>query len=228
MPERACVCRTVLFLLLTIVLTPLKAQWEAGVARATGSSYDWRQRQGMAGLEPAGQAAGYSLSLGRSFDASRIRLSVGPGLRFSRLERSYRTTTADDRTGWSGHTLAGLYLQTRLYFLDLQGNCDCPTFSRRGSDALKKGMFVQLVPQGGLSWHRFVSAAADPERAMHWQLAGGIGWDLPLPGKLVVTPLLQAAGTRLQYPGSGGPERRAGGWEYRLGIQFRLQEPGRP
>ncbi|MEY3050794.1 MAG: hypothetical protein RLY31_579 [Bacteroidota bacterium] len=218
---------TALLMLLTVHLSDLTGQWEAGVAWTLGGSFDWKQREGLAGMRADGPAEGYSLSASRLSTVRRIRLQVGPGIRFTKVARSYRESGMDERTSWSGHSLAGLFLRARLYFLDMEGACDCPTFSRRGSNALKQGLFVELDPQGGLSWHRFVSMESDHERAEHWQIAAGLGWDFPSGSRVQATPLLQAAHTRIRYRKSPGESTGANDWAFRLGIQIRLRQPDR-
>jgi len=80
-----------------------------------------------------------------------------------------------------------LQLNLHLYFLDWRGDCNCPTFSRRGSP-LKKGLFLNVSP--GLAYLYRNLKGTNP--ADDFSLAGnmglGIGYDIGISRQLTLVP----------------------------------------
>ena len=66
------------------------------------------------------------------------RLEMMPALTYS------RATYTNSSTDWQLTTI-GLQLNTNLYPFDLEGDCDCPVWSK-SEPVFKKGFFVQLSP----------------------------------------------------------------------------------
>lgn len=87
---------------------------------------------------------------------------------------------------------------TNIYFMDLSGDCDCPTFSKEGP-TLQKGLFLQLSPGYSL----FDFELTDNESGQTYEandgafsIGAGLGFDLGLSDFFTFTPM---AGLRY-YP----------------------------
>jgi len=95
------------------------------------------------------------------------------------------------------NTWLSLFLNTNIYFLDLEGDCDCPTFSKSGG-LLQKGLFLQLSP--GATWMRN-KVEAEGQKAdsndITFSGAAGLGLDIGLSDLITLTPL---AGFRYYLP----------------------------
>lgn len=93
-----------------------------------------------------------------------------------------------------------LFLNTNIYLLDLEGDCDCPTFSKSG-DVFQKGFFLQISP--GVSYAqrttKRVSEAGTifEEGTLAYSIGIGAGLDLGLSDIFTLTPM---AGFRYYLP----------------------------
>ncbi len=107
-------------------------------------------------------------------------------------------------TGQSPFTLESqiqgvhFFFNTNIYFMDLSGDCDCPTFSKEGP-TLQKGLFLQLSPGYSL----FDFELTDNESGQTYEandgafsIGAGLGFDLGLSDFFTFTPM---AGLRY-YP----------------------------
>ncbi len=122
-----------------------------------------------------------------------VRIDLLPELNFSRMSNSLdsRANTQFDNTWLS------LFLNTNIYFLNLEGDCDCPTFSKSGG-LLEKGLFLQLSP--GATWMRNQVEAEGQSLdsdEMAFSIAAGLGLDFGLSDLLTITPF---AGLRYYLP----------------------------
>jgi hypothetical protein len=76
-------------------------------------------------------------------------------------------------------------LNTNIYFLDLSGDCDCPTFSKEGN-TIDKGLHFILSP--GLNYYEFIGGINTADTSFGWNIGVGIGMDLGINDLLTVTP----------------------------------------
>ena len=87
--------------------------------------------------------------------------------------------------------ILGLFLNTNIYLFDLEGDCDCPTFSK-GGNTLQKGFFLQLSP-GVLNYNiketnqDGVELEADQTT---YSIGVGIGLDIGVSDLVTITPSL--------------------------------------
>ncbi|NRA52240.1 MAG: autotransporter domain-containing protein [Phaeodactylibacter sp.] len=93
-----------------------------------------------------------------------------------------------------------LFLNANIYIMDLEGDCDCPTFSKSG-DFFQKGFFLQLSP--GISYfqntiERLNADVEDIEDdAIAYSVGVGAGLDIGLSDILTLTPMV---GFRYYFP----------------------------
>ena len=126
------------------------------------------------------------------------RIDFLPEINFQRTSNAIELA---DFTGQAevqlSNTWLSLFLNANIYFLDLEGDCDCPTFSKSGG-FLQKGLFLQASP--GASWIQSKveneGIAADSDD-IAFSAAVGLGLDIGLSDILTLTPL---AGYRYYLP----------------------------
>ena len=84
-----------------------------------------------------------------------------------------------------------LYLNTNIYFLDLENDCNCPTWSK-SNDFFKKGIFFQITP--GLNYFQnFVeNPLLETEKVNDFvfSIGAGLGLDIGISNMVTVTPLV--------------------------------------
>lgn len=112
-----------------------------------------------------------------------------------------------------------LFLNTHFYLFDLQGDCDCPTFSKSG-DFFQKGFFLQLSP--GISFFQYTIEQLSEaprlqvdESHLAYSMGIGAGIDIGLSDIITLTPV---AGFRYYLPSE---------WEG-LDLAVPLEEPATP
>lgn len=131
--------------------------------------------------ELPGSGVGFGVDYWIPLRGARIELL--PELNYAR----YQATAVD--LGTLGSQFFSFFLKANLYLLDLQGDCQCPTFSKSGS-TLSKGFFLQITP--GVTYldtdiqmfngSRLLATALLPSIA----LGGGV--DLGISDLLTLTP----------------------------------------
>ena len=115
------------------------------------------------------------------------RVEFYPELAFS----SFKSTSygpAFETNTYVGKSLSAL-LNTHFYLLDFAGDCDCPTFSKKGN-LLKKGFF--LSSHFGGQWHNKNSFSSAESYASVSPIFGiGAGLDIGLTDLITITPFIQ-------------------------------------
>ena len=93
-------------------------------------------------------------------------------------------------------------LNTHIYFLDFRGDCDCPTFSKKGSP-LKKGLFLNVAP--GISYFaNTVNPLSSPttDHFIKPNIGTGLGYDIGLTKNITLTTFTNAYFfSKLTWPG---------------------------
>ena len=82
-----------------------------------------------------------------------------------------------------------LFLNTNIYFLDLEGDCDCPTFSKDGS-LVSKGLFLQVSP-GISAFNTEIKYSESADKIELWSPSIGLalGLDLGVSDILTISPM---------------------------------------
>ena len=83
-------------------------------------------------------------------------------------------------------------LNTHIYFLDFKGDCDCPTFSKKGNP-LKKGLFLNISP--GVSYfantlETLTSNSTD--NLIKPNIGAGLGYDIGVNKNITLTTFANA------------------------------------
>lgn len=132
---------------------------------------------------------GYAFGLNYWFRLKNYRVEFLPELSAGFAEASWDGASEADKMTFK-HTLGSLFLNTQIYFLDIKGDCNCPTFSKEGP-TFEKGLFVFITP-GVTLWNTKASSAVatSDEQALAFSIGGGIGMDFGVSDVLTITPLL--------------------------------------
>jgi hypothetical protein len=84
--------------------------------------------------------------------------------------------------------------KTKIYPMDFEGDCDCPTFSKDGN-FLTKGFFLELAPGVIYSTHRFINMddalgpiVDESQSSVSWRLGVGAGVDIGVSDLITITP----------------------------------------
>jgi hypothetical protein len=127
-----------IWMLLCMVMIPVLGRAQLGVSMgySWGNAPDWQ----MDLSAPPGE--GVLLGLEYALPFKQLRMELVPGLALSRLSTPEILGVNTTSTGYSAH------LQWRIYPFDLQGDCNCPTFSRQGN-LLQKGIWLAAL--GGVT-----------------------------------------------------------------------------
>lgn len=79
-------------------------------------------------------------------------------------------------------------LNTHIYLFDLEGDCDCPTFSKQGP-SLNKGFFFSLSP-GLVYSNKDVPEGNFNSNQINFRIGLGIGYDLGISDLFTITPMI--------------------------------------
>lgn len=104
---------------------------------------------------------------------------------------------ADLRAG-TELNIYSLQYHTNIYPFDITGDCDCPTFSKKGP-TLQKGFFIQLSPGINLLQAKIQPSSTLPvefsaleETGALFSLGAGLGFDLGLSDLVTISPFAGA------------------------------------
>lgn len=175
--------------------------------------------------------SGYEAGVDYWFRLKKRRVEFMPELAYG-----YGTTTFNDSQDLSSLDLQQLWanMHIQLYALDLEGDCNCPTFSKQGS-GINKGLFFHITP--GIGWYQSKAAytVGDTYSTFNnsgsvFRIGGGIGLDIGFSDLLTVTPqisyyLTSEMASRLNGKGAPAEETTA---SYSKQLQFSLRFGFRP
>ncbi len=129
---------------------------------------------------------GWELGLDYRLKMKNIRIEFYPSLGFSRQKQDFQLNGLSLSTQTRGLHLG---LNGRIYPLDLEGDCDCPTWRKEGP-TLEKGLFVQLST--GFSFYGFEMTFPDDnilvDNDAQIFFGGGLGFDIGINDRLTITP----------------------------------------
>ena len=123
------------------------------------------------------------------FKLKKRRIEFMPELAFS-----YASTSLNIQ-GLDKVSLTGYHFNfhTNIYALDLEDDCNCPTFSKQGA-SFNKGLFFHFTP--GLGYYTTKSTFVDQQeyslevKDIVFRAGVGIGLDLGVSDLLTLTPIL--------------------------------------
>lgn len=170
-----------------LVLAALEAAGQPGFSLSyrTFESDEWKAFLPSNGMQNYAAGDGFQASLGYLFPLSQVNLKTGPELSFGHYERLYGEPAR------SRHETYSLNWTSVAYPFDIQGKCDCPTFSKPGN-TFSKGLFLQFSPG---AWYRRSTysdgaANSDSSQGLTWLAGGGLGLDIGIQENLTFSPFL--------------------------------------
>lgn len=150
----------------------------------SNNAIDWEITDGgTSGTPITGEA--YSIGIDYWIPMITYRVDFLPELNYSQLQE----VTIDGLSANFNQNWFSFFLNTNIYLLDLEGDCDCPTFSKSGN-FFEKGFFVQASP--GIS---YLSQSIDfgdnqfETESLAYSLGVGIGLDIGISDFFTITPL---------------------------------------
>ena len=141
---------------------------------------DWALDRGLG--EPVQLLSdGYSFGIDYWIPLKSYRIDFLPQLNYARY---------DETGGVASANWASFFLNTNFYFLDFEGDCDCPTFSKSGG-AFEKGLFFQLSP--GITYRNEEVLQEETVResdAIAYSIGAGLGLDIGVSDFFTITPMV--------------------------------------
>ena len=125
----------------------------------------------------------WSAGIDYAFKLKKVRVELLPELNFSMYAVEVRDLGPLDARFYNG------FLNIHIYPFDFKGDCECPTFVKRGN-TMAKGFFLQLSPG-----YTYFTGEIDSEqvlyrgRSTNTSMAAGIGLDLGVSRFLTITPM---------------------------------------
>lgn len=138
----------------------------------------------------------FFLSLDYEFSSKNYRIAIVPEIGGA----FYKNEMVDLGT-FTNKTIR-FQLNTHIYFLDFKGDCDCPTFSKKGSP-LKKGLFLNMSP--GISYFANTIEPLTSNSTDYFiapNIGAGLGYDIGINENITFTTFTNAYFfSRLTWPG---------------------------
>ena len=83
-------------------------------------------------------------------------------------------------------------LNTHIYFLDFEGDCDCPTFSKKGNP-LKKGLFLNISPGVSYFANTLETLTSNiTDNLIKPNIGAGLGYDIGVNKNITLTTFANA------------------------------------
>lgn len=186
------------FALITCMVLGLTLQAQigitAGYTQASVPAWD-QQVQQIYGADNQVFRDGTRIGINYWLPLKNIRIEFLPSIEFAAFGSSHPGGVAvevGDREYRAN--LIGVFLNTRIYPFNMQGDCTCPTFSK-GGDLLEKGLFIMLSPGVERFKTDYTIIQEDGNQRMEnkeWRpsIGGSVGLDIGLSELITLTPIL--------------------------------------
>ncbi len=127
-----------------------------------------------------------SFGLDYWFRLPNYRIEFTPELNYQNTKSTYQY---DPLSFEANASILSFFANTNIYLFDLEGDCDCPTFSKKGPE-LQKGFFFRISP--GISYFTTQVAIEGLEAKSQnfaFNIGAGIGLDLGITEFFTITPI---------------------------------------
>ena len=174
------------FVILLISFFSLSLQAQFGInGKYLATSQSWKASGEPALGEPIDLFDnGWSAGIDYWFRLKNKRIEFLPELNYTSLSKTFPNTLSSEASIYS------FFFNTNFYLWDMNGDCDCPTFSKQGP-TLEKGLFLQLSP--GVSYwdidYGSEGLAVIKDQVLAFSIGAGIGFDLGLTDLVTLTPM---------------------------------------
>jgi hypothetical protein len=179
-----------LLLLLTLLSTASYAQYGISVGYKTINASSWENLFNKYNLSNGNNLSplreGTAFGIDRWFRLKNYRVEFTPQLMYSRYARQW--TDLQQVDFFMNANFYSLVFNTSFYALDLEGDCNCPTFSKDGN-FFSKGFFFQISPELFYLNNRFKAASLDErDHEIGFGVGIGAGLDIGLSDLITLTP----------------------------------------
>ncbi len=136
---------------------------------------------------------GYEAGLDYWFRLKKRRIEFMPEVSYHNSSTTFNNPIIDR----FNINIYSFNFHSQIYALDMEGDCDCPTFSKQGS-SLNKGLFFHLTPGMG-----YFNATGTPQailssvplpngvaQGLIFRLGAGIGLDIGVTDLFTITPVI--------------------------------------
>ncbi|MBK8346609.1 MAG: hypothetical protein IPL08_02960 [Saprospiraceae bacterium] len=181
------------FLLATVITYNGSTQFGLRLKYNQNNFSDWEKAiQNRFNADEKLLSSGYEAGLDYWFRLKKRRIEFMPELAYSYASTSFDNPVIDKINFSSVH----FNFNTQIYALDLEGDCNCPTFSKQGP-SINKGLFFHFTP--GISYYNAeglttltTSESWSDSTSEGWAFKGGVGvgLDLGLSDLLTITPII--------------------------------------
>jgi hypothetical protein len=134
---------------------------------------------------------GYEVGLDYWFRLKKRRVEFMPEIAYSTSRSSLNGLYNVDNI-----TLTGYYFNfnTHIYALDMEGDCDCPTFSKQGP-SINKGLFFHFTPGIGYLTSNTnplnnATLQNDEVKSIVFRAGIGLGLDIGINDLITITPIV--------------------------------------
>lgn len=135
--------------------------------------------------------SGYEAGIDYWFRLKKKRVEFMPELSYSYASSNIKATEGLTKMHMTSYNFN---FHTHIYALDMEGDCDCPTFSKQGA-SFNKGLFFHFTP--GIGYYTADATTSDnssinyqDDNALTFHAGIGIGLDLGISDLLTITPIL--------------------------------------
>jgi hypothetical protein len=179
-----------LLLLLTFLTGTSFSQYGISVGYKTMNASNWENLfnnyniNNGSNLSPLREGTAFGID--RWFRLKNYRVEFTPQLMYSRYARQWTDIQQGDFA--MNANFYSLVFNTSFYALDLEGDCNCPTFSKDGN-FFSKGFFFQVSPELFYLHNRFQAPSLDERgHEIGFGVGIGAGLDIGLSDFLTLTP----------------------------------------
>ena len=180
--------KTFMLLLFTLVITEASAQFGVRAKYNLNSFSNWDTflEQNVPGEVDKIFPSNIEIGVDYWFRLKNYRVEFMPEIAMG-LKTSSTYSAVGAETSFS---YFAFNLNTQLYIFDLQGDCDCPTFSKQGP-SLNKGFFFTIAPGLIYNTKEFSMETIDPSQEssqVNLRLGVGAGYDIGINDLITITP----------------------------------------
>ena len=125
------------------------------------------------------------------FRLKKRRVEFMPEVSYSIASTNYTQNLGLDKVNLS---VFNFNFHTQIYALDMEGDCDCPTFSKQGA-SINKGLFFHFTP--GIGYYNTnttltenFGSTFDEAKGIVFRGGIGLGLDLGLSDLITITPII--------------------------------------
>ena len=178
--------KTTLYTLTILFVSTLSLQAQLGInlGYRINNAPDWKAEINSEVTEFPGD--GFSIGLDYWIPMKAYRVDFLPEINYAQFEE----ITLEDVATFENKAYS-FFLNTNIYLFDLEGDCDCPTFSKSGG-FFSKGFFVQASP--GITYleskREEQGGQSITEGTTSYSLGLGAGLDIGFSDFFTLTPIV--------------------------------------